>query len=244
MAFLGVAKKIVLTQVASNGRTIKTPIAPEITSAARCGRGVLATRSFENTMSIVRLDGKGQVAETIVSDGMAGYPMCSADGRSLYYIVLSDKPGIRRCDGKECRQIVAGMVGAHTLSPDGSRVAYIRATNGGLSVQWVNADGTGQVHEVVETETGCTPAWSTSKDLWVAVRKGRKVIWSEIDTDSGKFTGRASPGSRNCADGEQDPSEPDRDAVHIEVGTRSRVRFVPTTVLTQRSMVGSLDGSR
>jgi hypothetical protein len=98
-------------------------------------------------------------------------------------------------------------VGFPFVSTDGSRVAFVEFEPRAPIVKWISVDG-GDAHEVSETETGCPAGWASPKTLWVSRRYGSSVVWKEVDADSGRETGKAVPGSRDCADGRLDPLSP------------------------------------
>jgi hypothetical protein len=101
----------------------------------------------------------------------------------------------------------------------------------GTIVQWISADG-GEPHNVVETETTCPVGWSSADALWVSRRQGRKIVWTEVNADTGRETGKTSPGGRDCADGRPDPASPVSD-VQIIYDQTSQIRLVPNEQLAR-----------
>jgi hypothetical protein len=114
-----------------------------------------------------------------------------------------------------------------SLSPDDARLAFMTEENRGHVIRWVPANGQGGGRDVTVVDTGCNPVWSSEKDLWVALRSGRRVVWTEFDSDSAEPTGRTSPGTRDCTDAIADPAAPGEQAVKIELAFRSQVRVLP-----------------
>ena len=63
-------------------------------------------------------------------------------------------------------------------------------------------------HEVAETETSCPAGWASADAIWVSRRRRGKIVWTEVDADSGRETGKTAPGSHDCADARPDPASP------------------------------------
>jgi Tol biopolymer transport system component len=132
-----------------------------------------------------------QVTDTLGTVGIGWSP----DGRSLVLDVSeSDRSVIEviAADGSEKRILVEGSTsdgpGAPVWSPDGSRIAFIRTLNGGLSVEvWViGADGRGEVRLGLATGLSWRdgPVWSPDSQLvaWSSAAPGR---WVAADADRG-----------------------------------------------------------
>jgi hypothetical protein len=115
------------------------------------------------------------------------------------------------------------------VSPDGERVAFATVTARGPAVRWV-ATGGGEAHDLADTETICGPAWSSPQTLWIARRRGNHVVWTEVDADSARPTGRTRPGSSDCTDARNDPETPDA-PVRVRVERHSQIRLVSDTAL-------------
>ena len=93
-----------------------------------------------------------------------------------------------------------------TVSPDGRRIA-IWCTTGdkrGPLVKVADADG-GRLRELMETETAASRDGRRTTRIWVSRRRGARILWTEVEVDSGRETGRSVQGSRDCADGRPDP---------------------------------------
>jgi hypothetical protein len=112
------------------------------------------------------------------------------------------------------------------VSPDGSRLAFVDVQKSGPMVRVISAQG-GLAREVIGTETVCSPGWSSEKTIWVSRRLSGKLVWMEVDADSGKETGRSVPGSRDCSDGHSDPDSPVDPTLRIVEEQRSQVRLLP-----------------
>jgi WD40-like Beta Propeller Repeat len=194
----------------------------------------VGTQIVDGSASIVEIGLDGQIKGPVRGDLKGFEPHCSPDGRVLYYLTLSEPTGIERCEGGVCREIVRGLAGATALSPDGNRLAFFVSKNSGLSYQWIPTDGRGSARQIIETAGGCIPEWSTNEDLWLAVRRGREVIWKEFNVESGRATGRTSPGSHDCSDGLPDPLAPIRDDVAIERRFRTQLRLLPGSARRNR----------
>src|SRR6185437_391736 len=118
------------------------------------------------------------------------FPACSSDGSIIFFGSLGEHPGVERCDGNGCRTIFTGPAGALAISPDDKRLAFMSIDGGGATIRWISSDGRGAVHEIADTDNPCAPIWASDKDIWVSLQKGRRQVWTEIDTDSGRPTGR------------------------------------------------------
>jgi hypothetical protein len=96
----------------------------------------------------------------------------------------------------------------------------------GSIVQWISADG-GEPHDVAETETTCQVGWATADTIWVSRRRGRKIVWTEVEADTGHETGRTVPGTRDCNDSRPDPASPVNADLSIVYDQTSQIRLVP-----------------
>ena len=214
------------------GVEVRTRLATDISWASRCGARIIATQGKNGIDRTVWLDPDGRVGETL-ADG-TDYPRCSSDGRTMFWTTLGQTPALQRCDGTGCRALFKGDAGMLSLSPDDRRVAFLTEQNRGHVIRWVATDGLGEGREVTVVDTACNPVWSNEKDLWVALRNGRRVVWTEFDSDSAKPTGRTSPGTRDCTDMVADPAAPGQEAVKIEFAFQSQVRVLPDKYLPGR----------
>src|SRR4030095_9694399 len=114
---------------------------------------------------------------------------------------------IHRCDAAGCRAVAQIRAAQLAVSPDGERLAFFVLENRGPMIRWMSMRD-GSVHDVAETETVCRPGWTSNQTLWVSRREGNKVVWTEVEADGGRPTGKRVPGLRDCADGVPDPASP------------------------------------
>src|SRR5262249_46954852 len=171
----------------------------------RCGRDLITSRELEPERTVIeRTDLAGRPIEQL-SPGPADWsPACSPDGKVWYYRPHLPKPSIRRCDRAGCRDIFQGFAVGLSPSPDGRRLAFVTRDRRGPVGQGIGADG-GAPHQVAETETGCPVGWASDETIWVSRRRGRTIVWTEVDADSGRETGKNLPGSHDCYDARPDP---------------------------------------
>ena len=213
---------------------VRVPVSSEIGWASRCGDRTIATAEKNGKVRTVWLDSRGTIDGSFADGDGTVTPTCSSDGQSIFLATVGPKPGVERCDRVDCRRIFEGSSGALALSPDDRRLAFLASDNRGHVIRWIASDGLGGGREIAQVDTGCTPTWANERDLWVAVRKGPKVIWTEFDTDSAIPTGRTSPGTRDCTDGVDDPASPSKPAARIESSFSTQLRFLPEKYLPAR----------
>jgi len=209
----------------------RVPTRSDVLIASRCGDRIIAATYHGRKADIVWLDEQGRIVARVTEYGSGSYPACSSDGSVIFYGSLADQPGIERCDRGGCRMIFAGPTGWLSISPDDKRLAFTVIDRGGATIRWISSDGTGVVHEITDTENICPPIWASTKDIWVSLRKGHEQVWREIDTNTGRRTGRTFPATRDCADGLPDPQRPVHGPVETEVDVRSRLRLLPSKYL-------------
>jgi hypothetical protein len=159
-------------------------------------------------------------------------PACSVDGRVLFYVDRRSKPAIHRCDVGGCRVFAAIAASDLAVSPDGERLAFTVVENRGPMVQWMSTRG-GSVHDVTETETFCRPGWSSDRTLWVSRREEAKIVWTEVEADGGRPTGKRIPGSHDCFDGGPDPASPVDPHIRVVSDRRSQLRLLPMRYLEE-----------
>jgi hypothetical protein len=233
LAFVGSLRSehLIIRRGATEARV---PVNNAIAWASRCGDRIIAAEARNASMRTVWLDDKGIIDDSFPDGDGTMTPVCSSDGSVRFLASIGPKAGVRRCDRAGCRQIFEGSSEWLALSPNGSRLAFLASDNRGHVIRWIAADGLGGGREIVGVDTACAPSWANDSALWIAVRKGRKVIWTEFDTDSAAPTGRTSPGTIDCTDGLADPASPDKPAVRIEATVRSQLRFLPRKYLPAR----------
>jgi len=212
----------------------RVPVASEIGWASRCGDRTIATAEKNGEDRTVWLDSRGRIDDSFADGDGSVTPTCSSDGQLIFLATMGPKPEVRRCDRAGCRRIFEGNSESLALSPDDRRLAFLASDNRGHVIRWIGSDGLGGGRAIAEVGTGCTPTWANERDLWVAVRKGPKVIWTEFDTDSAIPTGRTSPGTRDCTDGVDDPASPNKPATRIESTFRTQLRFLSEKYLPAR----------
>ena len=222
-------KRIVNLVRRSGGREVRNRVGADISWASSCSARIIATQVRNGTETTVWLGPDGRVGGTL-ADGTSS-PRCSSDGRTMFWAALGQTPTLQRCDGTGCRTLFKGEAGTLSLSPDDRRLAFLTEQNRGHVIRWVGTDGQSEGREVRVVDTGCPPVWSSEKDLWIALRNGRRVVWTEFDSDSVKPTGRTSTGTRDCTDGIADPAAPGEEAVKIEFAFQSQVRVLPAKYL-------------
>jgi len=210
----------------------RIPVQQGILFAASCGGNIIAVQLKGGSRSdIVWLDEQGRVVGPVPGNGRGHFAICNSDGSVIFYGSVAEPAGVQRCDRRGCQMIFSGAVGWLALSPDEKRLALAMIDAEGAAFRWISSDGTGAVHEIADTENACVPIWSNDRDLWVSLRKGRKQVWTEIDTDTRQPTGRTAPGSRDCSDGIQDPQRPLHAPVEVDIDVRSQVRLLPSKYL-------------
>ena len=64
-------------------------------------------------------------------------------------------------------------------------------------------------------------------------RHGRKIVWTEVEADTGRETGTTAPGSRDCADARPDPASPVNTDLRIVYDQTSQLRLVPNEHLAR-----------
>ena len=136
----------------------------------------------------------------------SGHPGCSPDGQVWYFVDAASPTIINRCRDNECRKI--GERGSYgvSVSPDGQRARFPDVASRGPRVGWISADGGATM--MSSTGDGMRDWLGIEPDLWVSRRRDAKIVWTEVDADSGKETGQAVPGQRDCSDGGSDPLSP------------------------------------
>jgi len=232
LAFASVRRTTTLVIRTSSAEPKRVAVSDGLVYASACGPRIIGTQFKAGRTRSVWIDTRGKVTGSFPgADGRAS-PRCSSDGRVRFQVALGEHEGIERCEGEVCRFIFAGPVaGQLALSVNEKRLAFLSGYNGGRVIKWISVDGVGGAHNVVDSGTGCRPTWSSDKLVWVSVRKGRRVIWTEIDTDSTRPTGRSFPGHHDCTDGLDDPAWPTPDPVEIAIDTRYQLRLLPAKYL-------------
>jgi dipeptidyl aminopeptidase/acylaminoacyl peptidase len=214
-----------LTNLTKNGH---------ILDANRCGRDLIVSREIEPERTVIeRLDGAGRHLERLSEGPRDWSPACTPDGKVWFYRPHKPYPAIRRCDRGGCRDIFHGFAIGLAASPDGKRLAFVTVDKRGSIVQWIRADG-GETHDVGETETACPVGWASADTIWVSRRRDRAIVWTEVDAETGRETGRTAGGTRDCADARPDPASPVNPDLRVIYDQTSQVRLVAHEHLSQR----------
>ena len=192
----------------------------------RCGRDLVVSRELEPERTVIeRMDWTGKPIEQLSCGPADWSPACSPDGKTWYFRPHLPQPSIRRCDRAGCRDIYQGFAVGLSPSPDGRRLAFVTLDKRGSVVLWIG-EGGGTPHEVAETETGCPVGWASDDTIWVSRRRGHTIVWTEVDADSGRETGKTVPGSHDCYDARPDPASPVNPDLRIVYDQTSQVRVV------------------
>jgi hypothetical protein len=243
LTFLSAGMAPEIVRRSPDGRIVRALVDPQVITASRCGSEIAATLLTGAGPRIVRLDQQGRTIGP-KGQGIDGFgPLCSPDGKVLYY-TNAESFRLRRCEAGQCRDIYDKIAGSFSLSPRGDRIAFFESSNGGLSFRWMWSDGHGSPHRIAESTAPCAPAWSSDDSLWLSMRAGRKVTWTEFNADTGRPTGRTSPGSRDCSDGMPDPLVPVRPEVRLDLNVRTQLRLLPARLLSSATDVGTPARSR
>jgi hypothetical protein len=196
--------------------------------AAPCGGNVVASMVSGTSSTVVLLDRQGRIVKQMSAGPHDVSAVCSSNGEVLFYSAL-DQNGyngsIERCGIDGCHTLLTNGGVSLAISPDDGRLAFLYLGGQGMIVRWMSADG-GKIHDITETETACDPEWSSNRTLWVSRRRGEKTVWTEVDVDTGRPTGNVVPGSKDCADAEDDPVSPMRRDVRIAIDHRSQLRLL------------------
>jgi hypothetical protein len=216
----------------SGGAEVRAHVVPDIIWASKCGERIIATQVKDGVPRTIWLGSDGKVAGMLEDNTIS--PRCSSDGRTMFWGNMRQPMALQRCDESGCRTLFKGDTGTLSLSPDDRRLAFLTEENRGHLIRWVATDGQGGGREIAVVDTGCTPVWSNERDLWIALRNGRRVTWTEFDSDTARPTGRTSAGTRDCTDRVADPAAPGGEAVKIEFAVRSQVRVLPAKYLPGR----------
>jgi serine/threonine protein kinase len=198
---------------------------------ARCGDDLVASQRLPDSVVVVRLDQNGNILRQMTSGPFDWSPVCTSDGKTLFYVDFANQGRIMACTADGCRTVLSSAVGGGlAMSPDDRRLLFPTTTNRGIAVRWIALDG-GIVHDVTQAEPDCLPAWSSSSTVWTLRRLGGILGWAEVDADFGRPTGKFVPTSNNCFDGTADPNSPVTTEVRAVVDRTSQLRLLPTRYL-------------
>ena len=110
----------------SRGGEVRLRIGADIGWASKCGERIIGSQSKNGTERTVWLDSDGRIGGTLADDTVS--PRCSSDGRTMFWTVLGQTPGVQRCDGTNCRTLFKGDAALLSLSPDDKRLAFLTRT--------------------------------------------------------------------------------------------------------------------
>jgi hypothetical protein len=187
---------------------------------------VLLVGSFASKRArVVRLD------RAVTEDAGLGVA-CSPDGRVWFLVERASTPMIKRCRDSECRVLAQLTSQGLSVSPDGKRLAFVALVPRGPVAGWIPSEG-GDLHHVVDSETACTTGWASNQTLWVSRRRDGRILWTEVDADTSKETGRSVPGQRDCTDGNEDPASPVNPDLRVIRDSVSQLRLLPRAYLNR-----------
>jgi serine/threonine protein kinase len=218
-----------------DSRGIWSPVSSDqfVWEARSCGPDIVASVERNNSSTLVRLNRQGRVLKNMTTGPHDFSPNCSADGESLFYLsfdAAAFNGAIKRCGSGGCRTLLEGGGSGLAISPDDERLAFLYLGNKGVVVRWMSTEG-GEVHDVAETETACAPEWSSNRTLWISRRRGQRPVWTEVDADTGKPTGKVAMGLKECTSGENDPASPASPDVRVTVERKTQLRLLPRKYL-------------
>jgi len=230
LSFVSMRKRTVVdVRVAGERRRVDT--GTYITDAALCGDYlVTAEMSVDDVTVINRRSIDGRFISKLADEKDATLPSCSSDGRVWSYVTMRPTTGVMRCDAHGCKRITEKKVLAARISPDGSRVILISAENRGFAVYLASGDGE-NIREITQTETVCPAGWSSPGRIWVSRRRGEDFVWTEIDVDANRETGKTTRGTTDCMTGDDDPSSPVDPGVRVIAQRTAQVRVLPSRYL-------------
>jgi hypothetical protein len=195
----------------------------------RCGNDLLLAEKVSDGIAIVRVGADGAALAQMTKGPADLHVSCAPDGRRWFYSGFGPSPGLFRCDDAGCKRVVAEPTWGSAVSPDGARIAFTTVAARGPVVRCMPTDG-GEMRDLLDTETICSPAWSTARTLWISRRRGSDLVWTEVDADTARPTGRVHAGTSDCSDARNDPDTPDA-TVSVRVHRRSQIRLVPDAQL-------------
>ena len=65
-------------------------------------------------------------------------------------------------------------------------------------------------------------------------RREGKIVWTEVDADTARETGKTAPGSRDCNDARPDPVSPVDPDLRIVYDQTSQLRLIDRAYLAER----------
>jgi hypothetical protein len=193
---------------------------------ARGGGHILITIRQGGVQRIARLDEEGRWRGFLTAGPTDDSPSVLPGGTAWTYLRRGgEAPGFYRCEFRgTCRRLLSTIMHYATVSPDGTRVAYVDPAPQGTRARVVGIDGQGS-RDVGDASSFCGPAWSSNDTLWISRRAEGTPEWLEVDVSGpARPTGRRFAGTRDCSDGTPDPAAPLRDGARIIVSWRAELR--------------------
>jgi hypothetical protein len=225
MTFVSIGGGANLYSRSADGVLVRVTVGDDVYQAAHCGSGFVVGRELEDRLSIQRIDSAGRVVEVLSTDAEVESPGCAPDGETWFFARHSPNPTVRRCNRSGCRDIASIHVRSLSVSPDGKRLAFALLDRRGPAVGWMSAEG-GEMHVVAESETGCAPGWSSSRTMWVSRRRSGAIVWTEMDAETGRETGKTVPGGGDCSNSQPDPASPVDPDIRVVFQQPSQLRFI------------------
>jgi hypothetical protein len=201
----------------------------DIGSVAPCGRGYVAT-TYSKEMLI--LDADGRVKRRFASSSLNTMSaVCSPDGRDRYVVGALPKSGLYRWGDDEAPELFANVVTPFiAMAPDGKRLALAKPSPAAFVASWMSLTDR-QLHEIGISDSNCEISWASNHSVWLAKRRGGRLLWIEVDVDTRAETGQAVEGAHICANGLPDPQSPGNKDLRVETTTTSEIRSVPLSAL-------------
>jgi hypothetical protein len=193
---------------------------------ARGGGHILVSVRRGGVQRIVELDEEGRRRGFLTDGPIDDSPSVLPGGRAWTYVRRGgDAPGFYRCEfGGGCKRLFSTIMPYATVSPDGTRVAYIDPAPQGPRARLVGIDGEGG-RDIGDGSSYCAPVWSSRRTVWISRRTDGSPEWIEVDVDGpARPTGRRQAGTYACSDGTPDPASPLRDGARIIATWRAELR--------------------
>jgi hypothetical protein len=217
----------------SHGISAQVTHSGDVSAAVRCGADFLIDRHINGIIRLERIAANGSVIAQVTAGPDDGIPACSADGTEWFFSRFgTSEAGTYRCTAAGCTRLLDIPSVGNDVSPDGKRLLYLASSGSGPRVRWMTIDGK-TVRDVSDSETTCSPGWSSPTTIWVSRRLAGRLIWTEVDADTAAPTGKVHPGRKSCLDGADDPDSPVHSDVRIVTRVTSQLRFIPADKLTR-----------